>query len=107
MLELMFALTDTGPEILANLVPEGVDAAAMTSQLTSRLFVETDADTYTYSLDVPWSVLDAEPAVGLPLGFNIIVNVNDGVGRRGWLHWTPGIGERKSSADWGWLILAD
>lgn len=36
-----------------------------------------------------------DPAKQDHFGFNILYNANDGRERRGWLHWTPGIGEEK------------
>lgn len=39
------------------------------------------------------------------LGFNMIFNINDGSGRRGYLAWRKGIGDRKKSADWGYILL--
>ena len=39
------------------------------------------------------------------LGFNMIFNINDGGGRRGYLAWRKGIGDRKKSADWGYILL--
>ena len=38
-------------------------------------------------------------------GFNMIYNINDGSGRRGYLAWRNGIGDRKKSADWGFILL--
>ena len=38
-------------------------------------------------------------------GFNMIFNINDGSGRRGFLAWRKGIGDRKKSADWGYILL--
>jgi hypothetical protein len=35
----------------------------------------------------------------------MIYNINDGGGRRGYLGWRNGIGDRKRSADWGYVVL--
>ena len=40
-------------------------------------------------------------------GFNMIFNINDGAGRRGYLAWRKGIGDRKKSADWGYILFTD
>ncbi len=49
----------------------------------------------TYRLDMPWSLLGVKPRPGMVLGFNVIVNDNDGQGRAYWMGITPGIGEGK------------
>ena len=43
--------------------------------------------------------------IGDVFGFNMIFNINDGKGRRGYLAWRKGIGDRKKSADWGYILL--
>ena len=49
-----------------------------------------------YEVAIPWSRLAPfDPAERDSFGFNILYNANDGRERRGWLHWTPGIGEEK------------
>ena len=42
---------------------------------------------------------------GAVFGFNMIFNINDGNGRRGYLAWRNGIGDRKKSADWGFVVV--
>jgi hypothetical protein len=43
-----------------------------------------------------WSDLGiSKPEHGMKLGLNFIVNDNDGLNRKGWLEWTPGIGGSK------------
>jgi hypothetical protein len=51
-------------------------------------------------VEIPEDVL----APGKIFGFNMIYNINDGAGRRGYLAWRNGIGDRKRSADWGFII---
>ena len=65
-----------------------------------------DGDILVYRFHLPWLALGVKPVAGGILGFNLIVNVNDGAGRRGWIEVTSGIGDRKSAADWAWLALA-
>lgn len=49
-----------------------------------------------YEAAIPWSrLVPFDPAKQDHFGFNILYNANDGRERRGWLHWTPGIGEEK------------
>ena len=49
----------------------------------------------TYAVALPWNLVGAKPAAGKVLGFNFIVNQNNGNGRAYWMGLTPGIGEAK------------
>jgi len=52
----------------------------------------------TYEVAVPWSALaPAQPSDGL-LSVALVVNENDGAGRRGWIAWGGGIASSKSAA---------
>ncbi|MCU6707832.1 hypothetical protein M6D81_03830 [Paenibacillus sp. J5C_2022] len=57
----------------------------------------TDEDEYTvYELALPWSELEpVKPHVGEAMSFSLLVNENDGNGRRGWIEWASGIGSGK------------
>lgn len=55
-----------------------------------------------YELRVP--LPDLVP--GRVLRASFLVNENDGVGREGWLEWTPGIGREKNPIEFGILALA-
>lgn len=55
---------------------------------------------YFVSARFPWSMLKPlKPADKGVFGFNLLVNDNDGGGRKGWLAIAPGIGRNKSSAE--------
>lgn len=54
---------------------------------------------YIYEVALPWSELaPLRPQKGKVCGFNVIVNDNDGQGRKGWIQWTSGIGEGKDTS---------
>ena len=59
------------------------------------------AGMYThYELKLPWSEVIADgkiPSKGEKLGFSLLVNDNDGGGRRGWIEYASGIGSYKDS----------
>lgn len=58
-----------------------------------------------YEVRMPWTTIsDAMPGNG-ELPFTLLINDNDGAGRRGWMEWTPGIGKAKSPADHAVLHL--
>jgi len=52
----------------------------------------------TYSIALPWSELaPIHPQDGV-MGFSLLVNDNDGDGRKGWIEWGSGIGGSKQSS---------
>lgn len=75
------------------------------SQPTGRI---TDVDmavvrkgtkTY-YEARIPWNTLlkpDDQPKSGHEMAFTFLFNDNDGTGRRGWMEYTPGVGETKNT----------
>jgi cellulose/xylan binding protein with CBM9 domain len=53
--------------------------------------------TTTYELGVAWTDLGIDPSDGL-ISFSMLVNDNDGQGRKGYLEWASGIGGSKDSS---------
>jgi hypothetical protein len=41
------------------------------------------------------------------MGFSLLVNDDDGAGRKGYLHWGDGIGRDKDAFQYGWIQLAE
>ncbi len=61
-----------------------------------------------YEAKFPWSELvPALPGSDRKMGFTILVNDNDGKGRKGWMELTPGIGISKDPAKYAELLLLD
>ncbi len=70
-----------------------------------KVQAETKGSKTVYKIEVPVS------SVGLPelkkgsiFGFSLLVNDNDGNGRKGYLHWGDGIGNSKDPAQYNWII---
>ncbi len=67
-------------------------------------------DTYTvYELAIPWDELFYEnyvPNPGMPYRFSVLVNDNDGQGRRGWIEYCSGIGTNKNVELFGTMKLS-
>jgi len=57
-----------------------------------------------YEAKLPWTAIFEGP-VEERLSFTILVNDNDGNGRRGWIQWTGAIGRGKNAKDMGELLL--
>ncbi|MFD7155974.1 sugar-binding protein [Kribbella sp. NPDC059898] len=93
--EIGVALTDAGPvdtwrwtPTSQTGVPPGVDAKVVRDEA---------AHTTTYEIAVPWSTLGFAAKDRL-LSATVVVNENDGTGRRGWLSWGKGVAETKNPA---------
>ncbi|MFF2910336.1 alpha/beta hydrolase fold domain-containing protein [Paenibacillus sp. NPDC057934] len=64
----------------------------------------------TYELAIPWEELSHDTSLvknGLKLKFSILVNDNDGVGRKGWVEYNGGIGTSKDIDAFGDLYLTE
>ena len=73
-----------------------------------QLAAVQDGNLTAYEAFVPWKALFAEagpPDVRIP--FTLLVNDNDGEGRRGWIEWTGGIGRGKDPLQFASLDLLD
>ena len=56
-------------------------------------FQSPEKDVYVYEAAIPRKLLSPlEMKEGAQFAFTLLLNDNDGGGRRGWLEWTPGIG---------------
>ena len=61
-----------------------------------------------YQAAIPWSCFGyPELKPGKPMGFSLLINDNDGQGRRGWLQWSSGIGQEKSPQRYGTMVLTE
>ncbi|MDF2921352.1 MAG: hypothetical protein K0R57_266 [Paenibacillaceae bacterium] len=71
-------------------------SASLGKETATATTARTGNDTY-YEARLPWEAIfqSGLPPEG-PVSFSILVNDNDGGGRRGWLEWTSGIGKVKS-----------
>ncbi len=72
-----------------------------------RAAVRRTGQRTVYELAIAWDLLGVkDPSVGTPIGFNILVNDDDGEGRRGYLQWTTGIGKAKDPSSFATLALS-
>ncbi len=74
---------------------------------SARLAGRTTDTGYVLEIAIPWAELSPLVPIGKAQGlFDIIVNDNDGGGRKGWIGWTPGIGEDGGTHNFGVLTFA-
>lgn len=75
---------------------------------TEAVIKHEDGHTY-YEIAIPWTELITKPeniTDYYDFGFAMLVNDNDGYGRRGWCEYTSGIGRGKNTDLFGRLILS-
>ena len=73
-----------------------------------NLVVNRNSDYTVYELAIPWDELFYEgyvPDPGKPYRFSVLVNDNDGQGRRGWIEYCSGIGTGKNVELFGTMKL--
>jgi hypothetical protein len=94
LLEWTAALTAAGPRIERS--PWPLDLASI--PVSEQVQATRVGTTTTY--DVMLSRANPEIAKALQFGcrLSLLINDNDGGGRKGWLEWTPGIGKGKDSS---------
>ncbi|WP_419886247.1 alpha/beta hydrolase fold domain-containing protein [Paenibacillus sp. B-A-8] len=72
--------------------------------------IERSGSTTSYELAIPWHELSydiTQVKQGMKLKFSLLVNDNDGEGRRGWIEYNSGIGASKDVNAFGDLFLTD
>ena len=75
-------------------LPDGVGTCDVQAQVVRQGSVTT------YEIRIPGTF----PAT---IGFDVLVNENDGASRDGWLEWTPGVGFGKDPSLFGGVLLVD
>jgi hypothetical protein len=101
--ELDAAMTPDGPKVYRRAAQGG---AAPGEVNEVELNIDTDGPRMTYRLKIPVKTVDLpvlKPDV--IIGFSLLVNDNDGDGRKGYLHWGDGIGQGKNPLLFNWLLM--
>lgn len=93
--EIGVALTDAGPVDTWRWTP--TSQAGTPPGVQAKVVRDEAAHTTTYEIAVPWSTLGFAAKDRL-LSATVVVNENDGTGRRGWLTWGKGVAETKNPA---------
>lgn len=101
--ELGTALTPSGPQVWRWLAPAGQATGAVSGAQVHIVRDEAAHDTL-YEVAVPWTDLSIDPA-GRLVSVSMLVNDNDGAGRKGWIEWGGGIGGAKDSSLFNAAVL--
>ncbi|WP_350275685.1 sugar-binding protein [Kribbella sp. HUAS MG21] len=81
-----------------------VAQAGAPSGVQAKVVRDAAARTTTYEVAVPWPALAFAPEDRL-LAATVVINENDGAGRRGWLTWGKGVAETKNPAGFNPVFL--
>jgi hypothetical protein len=90
------ALTGSGPQVYRWSAAAGLPAGLVESA-AARIVRDEPTHRTVYELALPWSELQPITSADGLLSFSVLVNDNDGAGRKGWIEWGSGIGESKSN----------
>lgn len=90
LMEWTAALTASGPRIERSIWPQEWASASVEQARITRTGTTT-----TYDITLPRTIPEIERALQYGCRMSLLVNDNDGAGRKGWLEWTPGIGSAK------------
>ena len=87
-------LTPAGPQVWRWYGSGGLPGNVLVE--SARLSVVRQGDQTVYEAAIPISeIRPLAPSPGGQIGFDLLVNDDDGSGRSGWIEWTPGIGYGK------------
>ncbi|MCG3173111.1 MAG: hypothetical protein GMKNLPBB_01288 [Myxococcota bacterium] len=75
--------------------------------MTAVSNVREAGKSFVYAIRVPFADIGVKPRPGLRMGFTLLVNDDDGAGRKGFIEWTPGVGSAKDPSLFGVLELVD
>lgn len=104
--EMAIALTENGPELYRHSAQyDELEAGAVENYDIS---INREGTKTFYEIKIPWSEIfkkEYKAQLNQAMGFAMIVNDNDGEGRRGWMEYNSGIGGAKSSDLFGTLNL--
>lgn len=96
-----FAMVDGEPQVWRWVGGEGVlgkEAVTLKVNRTGSITV--------YEASIPWKAIYAQvPNMQEPLLFSLLVNDNDGAGRKGWIEWNESIGYVKKTGSMSRLYL--
>ena len=101
--ELDVALTPSGPKIYRRCAEDGGKPGLPAG---AKAAITRQGQVTRYELSIPAGVLNLKGFNrGVMLGFSLLVNDNDGGGRKGFMHWGDGIGMSKDTSQYNLLLL--
>ncbi|RAU98158.1 S-layer homology domain-containing protein [Paenibacillus sp. YN15] len=80
------------------------NGTALLDKSTVTAKVAQQGNQVLYEARIPWEAAFSQAPGDGPVSFSMLVNDNDGSGRKGWLEWTSGIGRVKDGKQLGSLF---
>jgi len=105
MHEFGMALTSEGPQLYRSISMNDKPVGPMEQGFDLRIERDEAEKLTYYYLELPWTELGPVMTDDGWLSFSVLVNDNDGAGRRGWIEWGAGIGATKNPALFNGMIL--
>ncbi len=97
--EIGLALTPKGPQVFSWLAPSGIKTGLMKN---ARLMVKRSGVKTIYQAAIPLADLaPLKPKAVKTVGFALVLNDDDGTGRKSWLKWNSGIALEKTPYTFG------
>ncbi len=88
------SVKNSPPQTYCFIAPTGDHPTGLLKDV--RLIVNRKDDITTYEAAIPWKVLAPINPKTQPFSLSLLVNDNDGSGRKGWIEWGGGIGDEKA-----------
>jgi len=89
------ALTSSGPQVHRWIAASG--STGPVTDATVAVNRDDTTNTTVYELAIPWDQLEPVEPDDRLLSLSLLVNDNDGSGRKGWIEWGSGIGGSKDA----------
>ena len=94
--EINLSDTPNGPEVYRSVAENNELPRALLP--TAELVIKRIGDVTYYEASIPWSeitIKDIDFDIVEKIGFSMLINDNDGEGRKGWIEYASGIGLSK------------
>ena len=104
--EYAFALTPKGALTWRHIAPQ-LESRGRDDNVTMKIKRSDEKKETVYEVAIPLLDMQAFYKSQQVVGFSVIINDNDGKGRKGWLQWTPGMGEAKDAVYYGEVIFEE
>lgn len=103
------AKTPEGDQMYRWMSEDGSKSEGFVENYELAITRDDETQLTTYEMEIPWSEILPKNIKSFDpnraLGFSLLVNDNDGSGRRGWIEYASGIGEGKNTSLFTYLNL--
>ena len=104
--EYAFALTPKGPLAWRHIAPQG-ESRGRDVNVSLAVVRDEENKATLYEAAIPLFDMQSFNRTQRVVGFSVIISDNDGKGRKGWLQWTPGVGDAREAVYYGEVIFGE